>query len=229
MIFKQPNGLYGRVSSVVDAPTHVNMTLKDVRDWLEETGQLHPEVSVEGWLNMYEGSVEDAVDRVFDNNMTIEEIEKWKKEIGYEEKEKMTDIPQEVWDMVVRYSPYVHISYELYYDEGNVDLYADAERTEVVETVWQPNMYVKALGTWKRNPYRYTMLYSAIDAVENNIGELSYSQRDLDHDYWHLDDVGYSVDSMEELVDFLNTHIPEIVFKENDIKLVDEEKNLKGW
>ena len=36
MIFKQPNGLYGRVSSVVDAPTHVDMTLRDVKDWLEK-------------------------------------------------------------------------------------------------------------------------------------------------------------------------------------------------
>ena len=83
MIFKQPNGLYGRVSSVVDAPTHVDMTKKGVRDYLTETLQLHPEVSVDGWLNSFEGHVGDAVNMVTNLNMTDKEIEDWKKRIGY--------------------------------------------------------------------------------------------------------------------------------------------------
>lgn len=88
MIFKQPNGLYGRVSSVVDAPTHVDMTKSDIKDWLIETRQLHPEASVDKWLRMFEGHVEDAIEMVVDmvgyNNMTINDIEDWKIKIGYE-------------------------------------------------------------------------------------------------------------------------------------------------
>lgn len=85
VIFKQPNGLYGRVSSVVDAPTHVDMTEKDLHDHLMETmsfnflGQ-----SVKEWLERYERSVDEAVDMVNENNMTAEEIEEWKNKIGYE-------------------------------------------------------------------------------------------------------------------------------------------------
>lgn len=88
MIFKQPNGLYGRVSNIVDAPTHVDMTKKEVRDYLVETLQLHPEVSVDGWLNSFEGHVDDAVNMVTNLNMTDKEIEYWKNHIGYKEDSK---------------------------------------------------------------------------------------------------------------------------------------------
>lgn len=88
MIFKQPNGLYGRVSSVVDAPTHVDMTLEDVKVWLEKTNQLRQEESVEEWLSKYEGTVEQAIDMTWVGNVTGEEIEDWKNKIGYKEGSK---------------------------------------------------------------------------------------------------------------------------------------------
>ena len=88
MIFKQPNGLYGRVSSVVDAPTHVDMALRDVEDWLEKTNQLRQEESVEEWLSKYEGTVEQAIDMTWVGNVTEEEIEEWKNQIGYREGSK---------------------------------------------------------------------------------------------------------------------------------------------
>lgn len=83
MIFKQPNGLYGRISTVADAPTHVDMTKKDVKDYLIRTGQLHPAVTVEGWLNSFEYPLEDSIDLVNTNNMTEQEIKDWKIKIGY--------------------------------------------------------------------------------------------------------------------------------------------------
>lgn len=88
MIFKQPNGLYGRVSSVVDAPTHVDMTLEDVKVWLEKTNQLRQEESVEKWLSKHEGTVEQAIDMTWVGNVTEEEIEDWKNKIGYKEGSK---------------------------------------------------------------------------------------------------------------------------------------------
>ena len=88
MIFKQPNRLYGRVSNIVNAPTHVDMTLEDVRDWLEKTNQLRQEESVEEWLSRYEGTVEQAIDMTWVGNVTEEEIEEWKNQIGYKEGSK---------------------------------------------------------------------------------------------------------------------------------------------
>lgn len=83
MIFKQPNRLYGRVSNIVNAPTHVDMTLEDVKVWLEKTNQLRQEESVEEWLSRYEGTVEQAIDMTWVGNVTEEEIEEWKNQIGY--------------------------------------------------------------------------------------------------------------------------------------------------
>lgn len=88
MIFKQPNGLYGRVSNIVNAPTHVDMTLEDVKVWLEKTNQLRPEESVEEWLNRYQGTVRQATDMTWVGNVTEEEIEEWKNQIGYKEGSK---------------------------------------------------------------------------------------------------------------------------------------------
>ena len=88
MIFKQPNRLYGRVSNIVNAPTHVDMTLEDVKVWLEKTNQLRQEESVEEWLSRYEGTVEQAIDMTWVGNMTDKEIEDWKNQIGYKEGSK---------------------------------------------------------------------------------------------------------------------------------------------
>lgn len=76
----------------------------------------------------------------------------------------MEDISQEVWDTVVEKGPYVHICYEKYYDEGDVVLRReDSEGVEVTDTVWQPDLYAKALGPWRHTPTdtsAYIQLYT---------------------------------------------------------------------
>ncbi|EAC4527125.1 hypothetical protein Q834_00245 [Listeria monocytogenes] len=64
LIAKQPNGLYCRISTVVEAPTHDNMTKEELEDlliiqrsldinlvaldqWLEEVGYQHADVFME--------------------------------------------------------------------------------------------------------------------------------------------------------------------------------------
>ena len=133
----------------------------------------------------------------------------------------MSAISQEVWDKVVKDSPYVHISYELYANEQYVELYEDEAREKVIDKVWQPNMYAKALGSWKRNPYRYFSVYSAIHMDADCVGEIFYTELDLDTDYYALEDVGATIEDMDHLIDFLNTHIPEKVLIRNKIKLVE--------
>lgn len=134
----------------------------------------------------------------------------------------MSVISQEVWNKVVKDSPYVHISYELYADEQYVELYEDEAREKVIDKVWQPNMYAKALGSWKNNPYRYFNVYSAIHMDADYVGEIFYTELDLDTDYYALEDVGATIEDMEHLIDFLNTHIPEKALIKNKIKLVEE-------
>lgn len=137
----------------------------------------------------------------------------------------MEDISQEVWDTVVEKGPYVHICYEKYYDGGNVVLiHEDSEGAEVTDTVWQPDLYAKALGSWRHNPYRHFYIYSALYPEEDDIGSFSFWEMDLDSDYWNLKHVGASVDSMAELIDFLNVHIPKSHLENNGIEIVNVEE-----
>ncbi len=86
MIFKQPNDLYGRISTIADAPTHVNMTFDDVEEYLFNTGQISKEgyfKTAKHWLERYTFDTESAIDLVNNNNMTEQEIKDWKIKIGY--------------------------------------------------------------------------------------------------------------------------------------------------
>lgn len=86
MIFKQPNGLYGRVSTVADAPTHVDMTLAEVEKYLFDTNQIREDSyfnTATKWLEKYTWNTEDSIDLVNTNNMTEQEIKDWKRKIGY--------------------------------------------------------------------------------------------------------------------------------------------------
>ena len=87
MIFKQPNGLYGRISTVADAPTHVDMTLDDVERYLFDTGQISKGSyfkTATHWLEKYAFDTESAIELVNTNNMTQKEIKEWKIKIGYQ-------------------------------------------------------------------------------------------------------------------------------------------------
>lgn len=78
MIAKQPNGLYTRISSITDSPTHTNMSEQNLLDYLKDTNQLHsPNQTVEEWMSKWGVSFEDAVRRVTNYNMSQEEIDGW--------------------------------------------------------------------------------------------------------------------------------------------------------
>lgn len=82
MIAKQPNGLYCRVSTMVDAPTHTNMSLENLEAYLDETNQIveyGERLSIDQWLKLYERPWEDAVGSITTLNMTQEEIYEWMK------------------------------------------------------------------------------------------------------------------------------------------------------
>lgn len=141
----------------------------------------------------------------------------------------MDDISQEVWDTVVEKGPYVHICYEKYYDEKDVVLrHEDSEGVEVTDTVWQPDLYAKALGPWRNTPYRYFYAYSALYPAEDDIGSFSFWEMDLDSDYWNLEEVGTSVDSMVELIHFLSVYIPQSHLENNGIEIVNVEEEY-NW
>ncbi len=78
MITQQPNGLYARISGVVDAPTHENMTKDDLNQYLIDTYQFD-EVTpdVDSFLNEYGWSFEEACKRITDLNMTEKEKQDW--------------------------------------------------------------------------------------------------------------------------------------------------------
>ena len=74
MIFKQPNGLYGRISTVADAPTHVDMTIDDAERYLFDTGQISKAgyfKTALHWLERYTFDTESAMDLVNTNNIIM--------------------------------------------------------------------------------------------------------------------------------------------------------------
>lgn len=70
-IFKQPNGLYGRFSSIVDCPTHINLTREDVIE-------LYAEKAREEARRMFENDDVCSFDAMMEmceptNNLSYEE------------------------------------------------------------------------------------------------------------------------------------------------------------
>lgn len=86
MIAKQPNGLYCRISTVVDAPTHWNMTEKDYINMCVDKAK----EEAKNVLANYCHDFDVALNRVRygkDTNMTLEEYEKFIKDCNTEVKE----------------------------------------------------------------------------------------------------------------------------------------------
>ena len=83
MITKQPNGKYARISSIVDAPTHTNMSKDELREYLDDTQQFdYKNQPVEEWLERYARDFSEAVANIRPVNMTELEIEAWLKEVA---------------------------------------------------------------------------------------------------------------------------------------------------
>ena len=73
LIAKQPNGLYCRFSSVVDCPTHWNMTREDYLN--NETGTVRSREEGEDILENYLHSFSEVIERFAPNNMTQKEFD----------------------------------------------------------------------------------------------------------------------------------------------------------
>lgn len=85
LIAKQPNGLYCRISTVVDAPTHWNMTEQEYIDMRVEKAKKEAKDVLANYC--YDFDV--ALNRVRygkDTNMTTEEYEQFIKECNEEVK-----------------------------------------------------------------------------------------------------------------------------------------------
>lgn len=89
--FKQPNGLYGRFSTVVDCPTHWNYTKEEMiedlkgKDWTDlEIEQLFNDKFPTNWIH----SFEEMKKHFIDNNMTNEEFEDFIKEVSCRDREE---------------------------------------------------------------------------------------------------------------------------------------------
>lgn len=90
-IFRQPNGKLGRFSSVVDCPTHINMTEEDYINYrveiaveeakrnarVELTHYIHPFTDAKGSfipVNMTKNEFDDVVVKMQDPNGKYEEL-----------------------------------------------------------------------------------------------------------------------------------------------------------
>lgn len=84
-IAKQPNGLYCRFSTVVDCPTHYNLTREDYARVIESRGISYENALKEAddIINNYLKSFQEVIDRFVPNNMTRKEFNEWLKEVGY--------------------------------------------------------------------------------------------------------------------------------------------------
>jgi len=72
-IAQQPNGLYCRFSSIVDCPTHWNMTREDYIN--NHTGTVRSKQEGEEILEYYIKPFSDVIDNFVDNNMSQKEFD----------------------------------------------------------------------------------------------------------------------------------------------------------
>lgn len=79
-ITKQPNGLLCRFSSVVDCPTHWNMTEEDYIEYCAERAREEARFVLQHKLRPFEWLFEHFAP----HNMTVEEFKKVVKDMDYE-------------------------------------------------------------------------------------------------------------------------------------------------
>lgn len=97
MITKQPNGLYARISTIVDAPTDYNMTEEFLQKYLQQTNQLnYTGQTAKEWFNRYGISFERAKEMILPNNMTEREIHDWVDIVSQEPKGKNITLDDEI-------------------------------------------------------------------------------------------------------------------------------------
>ncbi len=89
-ICKQPNGLYCRFSTVVDCPTHWNMTEEDYIDYRKEAAVKEAERDAREVIERHLHDFEEVIKRFRIANMSQKEFDEVLKEMGHE-REPMTD------------------------------------------------------------------------------------------------------------------------------------------
>lgn len=77
-ISKQPNGLYCRFSTVVDCPTHFNMTEKYYIEYCAERAREEARDVLKNHLHPFE----EVIDRFIPNNMSEEDFQKFIKDVN---------------------------------------------------------------------------------------------------------------------------------------------------
>lgn len=84
MISKQPNGLYCRISTVVEAPTRWDMTKEELRLLLMSHDSLDSDdQTIEDWLSKWEVDFEYAIHKLGELNMSYEEVREWLVSVEY--------------------------------------------------------------------------------------------------------------------------------------------------
>lgn len=85
-ISKQPNGLYCRFSTIVDAPTHENMTVDDYAEVIKirkgidfKQAKEEAEEVIQFHLQPFERVIEDFTT----SNINEEDFKKWLKSVGH--------------------------------------------------------------------------------------------------------------------------------------------------
>lgn len=76
IIAKQPNGLYCRISTIIDAPTHFNMTEQDYIDLCVERAKKKAESVLENYCYDFDKAL-TYINYGDDTNMTNEEYEQF--------------------------------------------------------------------------------------------------------------------------------------------------------
>lgn len=85
MISKQPNGLYCRISTVVEASTQYDMTEAELYDYLIQTNQLDSDNQSAGeWYSVYGIDFEKAKFALGAGCSTYDEVKTWLIEVGYQ-------------------------------------------------------------------------------------------------------------------------------------------------
>ncbi|MBC1516856.1 hypothetical protein [Listeria immobilis] len=85
MISKQPNGLFCRISTVVEAATHYNMTREGLDDYLSETCQYdYRNQDISEWYFKHGVDFENAISELGAGCSTYEETKKFLVDVGYQ-------------------------------------------------------------------------------------------------------------------------------------------------
>lgn len=99
LIAKQPNGLYCRISTVVEAPTHDNMTKEELEDLLITQRSLDINlVTLEQWLAVYEVDFNVAIEQLGSACSSFEETKEWLEEVGYQHADEFMEKIAYRWD-----------------------------------------------------------------------------------------------------------------------------------